>query len=73
MATSVPVPIAMPEVGLHECGRVVDAVADHRDDLPGGLQAGHLGLLAGGQDVGDHPVDAELGARSLPRCARCRR
>ena len=39
IATSVPVPIAQPEVGLRERGRVVDAVADHRDDAALGLQA----------------------------------
>ena len=61
MATSVPVPIARPEVGLGERRRVVDAVADHRHDAALGLQAAdHVGL-AGRQHLGDHLVDADLG------------
>ena len=38
MATSVPVPMAMPEVGQGQRRRVVDAVADHGDAVAGGLQ-----------------------------------
>jgi hypothetical protein len=35
IATSVPVPMAMPTCGLRERRRVVDAVAGHRDDALG--------------------------------------
>ncbi len=59
IATSVPVPIAMPEVGLDERRRVVDAVTDHGHDLAGVLQALHLVLLVLGQHLGDDPVDAD--------------
>ena len=38
IATSVPVPMREPEVGLGQRGGVVDAVADHRDDPALGLQ-----------------------------------
>jgi hypothetical protein len=49
------------EVGLGEGGRVVDAVADHRDGLALGLQALDDVDLVGGQDLGDDLVDAGLG------------
>ena len=39
IATSVPVPMAMPTCGLRERGSVVDAVAGHGDDAALGLQA----------------------------------
>ena len=49
------------EVGLGERGRVVDAVADHRDDAALGLQAAdHVGLV-GGQTSAMTVVDADLG------------
>ena len=49
------------EVGLRERGRVVDAVAGHRDDAALVLQpADDLGL-AGGKHVCDDLVDADLG------------
>ena len=61
IATSVPVPIARPRSACASAGRVVDAVADHRDDAALVLQtADDLGLV-GGQDVGDHLVDPDLG------------
>ena len=49
-----------PEVGLRERRRVVDAVADHRDDLTGVLQAPHLRHLVRRQHLGDDPLDADL-------------
>ncbi len=49
------------EVGLGERRGVVDAVADHRDDLAGALQRLHLGALVAGEDVGEHALDADLG------------
>src|SRR5699024_127521 len=49
------------EVGLGEGGGVVDAVADHRDDLALGLQAGDDVDLVLGQDLGDDLVDTDLG------------
>ena len=33
MATSVPVPMAMPDICLRQRGRVVDAIAGHGDDV----------------------------------------
>ena len=61
MATSVPVPMRQAEVGLRERGRVVDAVADHRDDAALGLQAADDVGLVGGHHLGDDLVDADLG------------
>ena len=49
------------EVGLRERGRVVDAVADHRDDAALGLQPADDVGLVGRQHLGDHLVDADLG------------
>ena len=49
------------EVGLGERGRVVDAVADHRDDAAFALQAADHVRLVGGHDLGDDLVDADLG------------
>ena len=45
IAMSLPVPIAMPDVGLRERRRVVDAVADHGDHAPLALQAADLVAL----------------------------
>ena len=59
-----------PEVGLRERGRVVDAVADHRDDAalaPAGART-TVGLV-GGQHLGDDLVDADLVRRRRARCA----
>ena len=60
MATSVPVPMAIAEVGLGEGGGVVDAVADHGDDLALGLEAADDLDLVAGQDLGDDGVDPDL-------------
>ena len=58
-ATSLPLPIAMPDVRGRQCGRVVDAVPDHRDQpLP--LQPAHLRRLLVGQHVGEEAADARL-------------
>src|SRR5690606_7685287 len=46
-----------PDVGLGEGGRVVDPVADHRHDLPLGLEATDLLDLALGEDLGDDAGD----------------
>ena len=48
------------EVGLGEGGGVVDAVADHGDDLALGLEAADDVDLVGGEDLGDDLVDADL-------------
>ena len=53
MATSVPVPMAMPRSAWRQGRGVVDAVADHRDDVPGRLQRGDLRGLLRGQHVGE--------------------
>ena len=50
------------EVGLDERGRVVDAVADHRDRAAVGLEAGDLVLLAVGQHLREDAVDSDLAA-----------
>ncbi len=61
MATSVPVPIARPRSAAAERGRVVHAVADHRDHAAFGLQApDHVGL-AGREHLGVDLVDPDLG------------
>ena len=73
IATSVPVPMAMPEVGRGQRRRVVDAVADHGHDVAGGLQLGDPCGLVGGQHLGHHVVDADLLRRRRGRCRRCRR
>ena len=59
IATSVPVPIAMPDVGLRERGRVVDAVAGHRDDAALALQPLDQRQLVGGLHLAVRLVDAE--------------
>ena len=53
------------EVGLGQGGGVVDAVADHRDHVPVGLEGGDAVGLVGGQDLGDDVVDADLGRDGL--------
>ena len=61
------------EVGLGERGGVVHAVADHGHDPALGLQpADHVDLV-GGQHLGDHLVDADLGGDAPGPRARCRR
>src|SRR5699024_9058604 len=49
------------QVGLGQRRGVVDAVADHRDDLPLALQAGDDVDLVLGQNLGDDLLDADLG------------
>ena len=61
MATSVPVPMASPRSACASAGRVVDPVADHRDDRALAPGARDDGGLVGRQHVGDHVVDADLG------------
>ena len=56
MATSVPVPMAMPTSACGERRGVVDAVADHGDRRPSGLQPPDLVGLVLGQHLGEHPV-----------------
>ena len=48
------------EVGGGQGGGVVDAVADHRDHVPVGLEGGDPGGLVGREDLGDDVVDADL-------------
>ena len=61
------------EVGLRERGRVVDAVADHRDDAALGLQARGRRRPCRRQHLGDDLVDADLGGDGARRSSRCRR
>ena len=61
------------DVGLRERRRVVDAVADHRDDLPGGLPALDLRDFALGQHARDDRVDAGLPRDRFAPCADGRR
>src|SRR5699024_427243 len=49
------------QVGLGQCWGVVDAVADHRDDLALALESGDDVDLVLGQDLGDDLLDADLG------------
>ena len=72
MATSVPVPIAIADVGAGEGRRVVDAVADHGDRPSPGLEAFDDGDLVLGQDIGDDPVgpDAHLRRATASAVAR---
>ena len=62
-ATSAPAPMATPDVRLHQRGRVVDAVADHRDDPALVLERLDVGRLVLRQHFGDDRIDAELGRR----------
>ena len=55
------------EISLSQCRGIVDAIADHCDDVAGVLQpADHAGLVSG-KYVGDHVhrVDADLGRAGL--------
>ena len=54
-----------PEIRLREGGRVVDPVADHRDDLAGLLQPTHLGDLVVGIHLGEDSLDPDLGRDAL--------
>jgi hypothetical protein len=54
---------------LCECGRVVDAVADHGDDAAVRFELRDLIGFVAGQDFGDDGVDAELFADPLGRRA----
>ena len=67
IATSVPVPIAMPTSALRQRRRVVDAVARHRDDAPCGLQPLHLAAFCVGQHLGDHLVDGRASRATAAR------
>ena len=74
IATSVPVPIAMPTSRLGQRGRVVDAVAGHRDDAALGLQAlDDFAPCWSGSTSAMHVVDAELPRDGLGRASGCRR
>ena len=67
IATSVPVPMAMPTSAARKGGRVVDPVARHGDDAALVSQAlDHRGLVLG-EDLGDHLVDAQLAADGFGR------
>ena len=58
-----------PDVRRRQRGRVVDAVAGHRDRAPGLLQRAHHLGLALGQHLGLDLVDAELARDRLRRGA----
>ena len=64
MATSVPVPIAMPTSAGAERRRVVDAVADHRDAVPSAWSAVTAAALPSGR--------TSARTRSMPDRARDR-
>ena len=74
MATSVPVPMAMPTSACGERRRVVDAVADEGDP-PAAAPAARrtAATLPPGSTSADHLVDAEPARRSPAPCGRCRR
>ena len=66
MATSVPAPMAMADVGTRERrGVVVDAVADHGDPKATCLELGDLGVLVLGQHLGHDLVDSHVPADRL--------
>ena len=56
MATSAPVPMAIPTSAWASAGASLIAVADHRDHPAAALEPGHDGGLVGRLDVGQHPV-----------------
>ena len=60
-------------VGLRERRRVVDAVADHRDDAALTLQPANLVALPFRQHARDDAVDAGAARDRRPRCAAGRR
>jgi hypothetical protein len=57
---------------LGERRRVVPSVVDHGHDAALGLQASDNVGLVGGQDFGDHLIDADIG-HDRERSSRCRR
>ena len=67
IATSVPVPIAMPTSAAAKAGRVIDAVAGHGDHVPFGAQLLDDPVLVVRQHIGHHIVDAELAGDRLGR------
>ena len=67
IATSVPVPRAMPRSAAASAGAVVDPVADHGHPVAARLQFADHGDLLIGQRPGDHLVGADLGARPPAR------
>ena len=73
IATSVPVPMAEPDVGLGQRGGVVDAVADHADPRPSPCRRWISPALCSGSTSASDAVDADLRGRWRRRCARCRR
>ena len=73
IATSVPVPMAMPTCACASAGRVVDAVARHGDHAPADLQRPDRVQLLLGQHLRDHLLDAELAAHRVGGRARVAR
>ena len=65
IATSVPAPIAMPDVGGRERRGVVHAVADHRDLAAALLEALDGRGLVGGQDLRRDLVDAQAASHRV--------
>ena len=67
-ATSVPrPPMATPICGGLERGRVIDAVAGHRDDLAIGLQGLDDAQLLIGHDAGEDGAGPQRGRRAPRR------
>src|SRR5271154_2932854 len=56
-STMLPASLAA-DIGLSQCGRVVRAVAGHRDELAAGLLAADQGHLVFGGGFGQEVVDA---------------
>ena len=61
MATSVPVPMAMPRSACASAGASLMPSPTIATTWPCGLQRGDVGGLLGGQDLGEDVVDADLG------------
>ena len=73
MATSVPVPIAMPTSAWASAGASLMPSPTIATRLPSSLQLLDLLGLVLGQHLGQDAVDADLARRSPRRCGGCRR
>jgi hypothetical protein len=73
MATSVPVPMAMPRSASGERRRVVHAVADHGHDPALGAQPAISAALSSGRTSAITRWMPTSAATALGRASRCRR
>ena len=73
MATSVPVPMAMPRSAWASAGASLMPSPTIATTLPCGLELADLADFLLGQHLGEHVVDADLAGDRLGGGARCRR